>query len=157
MAGSMTKPAGCEPEATAGSSSVPPGGSDDEPSGCDREETSDVPPGAEKPHGGDGDEAVIIRTKVTGPSAVPLSLRRPPKTRKEAPSSPPAAAFFSGKETEEEVALSKVPTPKKSRPFPNMAMPQKPAAGQDGLWRCNICNISTFRSQVAFDRHWNLH
>ena len=38
-----------------------------------------------------------------------------------------------------------------------MVMPQKPLAGQDGLWHCNICNVSTFRSQVAFDRHWNLH
>ena len=36
-------------------------------------------------------------------------------------------------------------------------MPQKPLAGKDGLWRCNICNVSTFRSQSAFDKHWNLH
>ena len=53
--------------------------------------------------------------------------------------------------------LSKVPTPKKSRSFANMAMPQKPLAGKDGLWHCNICNVLTFRSQAAFDRHWNLH
>ena len=106
------------------------------------------------------------RQAPVGPSATHLSPpakvradRRPKKGAITAPRSPPAAApdFFSGEETEEEVALSKVPTPKKSRPFANMAMPQKPLAGQDGLWRCNICNISTFRSQVAFDRHWNLH
>ncbi len=36
-------------------------------------------------------------------------------------------------------------------------MPQKPLAGKDGLWHCNICNVSTFRTQSAFDKHWNLH
>ncbi len=106
------------------------------------------------------------RQAPVGPSATHLSPpakvradRRPKKGAITAPRSPPAAApdFFSGEETEEEVALSKVPTPKKSRPFANMAMPQKPTAGYDGLWRCNICNVSTFRSQMAFDRHWNLH
>ena len=94
VAGSSTKPAGREPEATAGSSSippgegtfepagrepeetpasssVPPGESDDEPVGCDPEETSNVPPGAKKQD--NGDDVVIIRTKATGPSAVPLS------------------------------------------------------------------------------------
>ncbi len=71
MAGSSMKPAGHEPEVTAGSSSippgegtfepagrepeetpalssVPPGESNDEPAGCDPEETSDIPPGAKK-------------------------------------------------------------------------------------------------------------
>ncbi len=86
-----------------------------------------------------------------------LLPRRPPTTsmRRSPPKMTPG--FFSGEETEEEVPLLKVTTPKKSRPFANMAMPQKPLAGQDGLWRCNICNVSTFRSQSAFDRHWNLH
>ncbi len=140
------EPAGRHPDTMSQSMTVEPAGRDPEATS----EASDVPPGdTENPE-------VIIRKKATGPSAIPLSPRPP---RKAALRSPPTTApdFFSDEETEKEVALSKVPTPKKLRLFANMAMPQKPAVGQDGLWRCYICNVSTFRSQVAFDRHWNLH
>ena len=68
---SEVEPAGREPEEMAGSSSISPGESDNEPAGRDPEETSDVPPGAKKQD--DGDYMVIIRTKATGPSAIPLS------------------------------------------------------------------------------------
>ncbi len=148
------EPAGHEPEEMPGSSRVPPGEGEVKPAGRDPEVTSgssDIPPGDKKQD--DGDDVVIIRTKATGPSAVPLSPHRPKKIRKATPLSPPTTTFFSGEETEEEVPLSKVPTPKKevplskvptpkkSRPFANMAMPQQPLAGKDGLWRCNICNV----------------
>ncbi len=149
------EPAGREPEAMSPSSDIPPGGV--EPTGHEPEVisgSSDIPPGDEQEDASDDD--VIIRKKATGPSAVPLSPRRPNKSPRK-PSSPLTTSFFSGKETEEEVPLSKVLTPKKLRPFTNMAMPPKPPAGMDGLWCCSICNISTFRSHMAFHRHWNLH
>ncbi len=98
--------------------------------------------------------AVVVKMKASGPAASRLSPCHPQKAARSPPKT--TAELFSREETEEEVPLSKVMTPKKSRPFANMAMPQKPLARKDSLWRCNICNVSTFRSQSAFDKHWNL-
>ena len=71
---------------------------------------------------GGASSAPESRQTPVGPSAARLSPpvkvqadRRRKKAGTTAPRSPPttAPAFFSGEETEEEVALSKVPTPKK--------------------------------------------